>query len=76
MRANAEQFNSDPNTHGGFDRLACVLEARHGIHATEVAEFFSSVHEQLGDDTRCVAWESVADTLRQREAMRLYGEAE
>jgi len=32
--------------------------------------------EQLGDDTRCVAWESVADTLRQREAMRLYGEAE
>ncbi|MBI1386519.1 MAG: hypothetical protein GC150_16555 [Rhizobiales bacterium] len=54
-----------------FDHLALVLEARHGVHAAEVADFFASVHGQLGDHTRSLAWDAVADTVRQREAERM-----
>ncbi len=51
--------------------MADTLEARHGVHAAEVADFFSSVHCQEGDAGRSWAWAGVAETVRKRERMRL-----
>jgi hypothetical protein len=53
--------------------MAAVLEARHGLHAAEVAEFFSSVHSQKGDAGRSWAWAGVAELVRRREVSRLTG---
>ena len=50
--------------------MAAVLEGRHGRHAAEVAEFFSSVHSQSGDAGRCWAWAGVAERVRRREVAR------
>jgi len=33
-----------------FEAMACVLEARHGRHAAEVADFFATLHDGNGDD--------------------------
>src|SRR4029079_19392725 len=38
------------------DAMAIVLEARHGIYAAEVADFFSAAHFQKGDEDRSNAW--------------------
>ena len=54
-----------------IDALAAVLEARHGCHAGEVAEFLSAFHNQAGDVGRSWAWAGVADTVRKRERERL-----
>jgi hypothetical protein len=54
-----------------FEALASVLEARHGLHAAEVAEFFSTVHLQNGDEDRSSAWADVAERVRERERDRL-----
>lgn len=51
--------------------MACVLEGRHGLHAVDVAEFFSSLHSQQGDAGRSWAWAGVAETVRQREHTRM-----
>ena len=51
--------------------MAAVLEGRHGCHAVEVAEFFSTFHSQSGDAGRCWAWAGVAEAIRRREQARL-----
>lgn len=51
--------------------MAAVLEGRHGRHAADVAEFFSTVHSQSGDAGRCWAWAGVAETIRRREQARV-----
>ncbi len=53
------------------DNMASVLEGRHGLHAADVAEFFSSFHSHKGDAGRCWAWAGVAEKVRQRTRQRL-----
>lgn len=53
--------------------MAATLEARHGLHAAEVAEFFSTLHSQHGDAGRSWAWAGVAELVRRRELGRLSG---
>lgn len=53
------------------DFMAAVLECRHGGHAADVAEFFSSLHSQKGDAGRAWAWAGVAERVRSRERDRL-----
>ena len=50
------------------EAMAEVLEGRHGIHATDVAEFFSTQHSLAGDAGRCWAWAGVAERIRHRVA--------
>jgi hypothetical protein len=57
------------------DAMARVLEARHGSHAAEIAEFFALAHGQKGDAPRAWAWNGVAETIKQRTDQRL-GRAE
>ncbi|MFA5950819.1 MAG: hypothetical protein WC807_11115 [Hyphomicrobium sp.] len=51
--------------------MAVVLEGRHGNHAAEVADFFSSLHRHQGDTSRSRAWAGVARLVRRRESDRL-----
>jgi hypothetical protein len=51
--------------------MAEVLEGRHGHHAADVAEFFSTHHSLTGDAGRCWAWAGVAETIKQRLAHRV-----
>ena len=55
------------------DVMASVLEGRHGLHAAEIAEFFSSLHGERGDAGRSWAWAGVAETVRIRERHRVTG---
>jgi hypothetical protein len=50
--------------------MASALEGRHGIHAADVAEFFSTQHALTGDAGRSWAWAGVAETIRKRERHR------
>jgi hypothetical protein len=52
------------------DAMASVLEARHGLHAAEVAEFFSVFHFQSGDEARSLVWADVAERVRDRQRDR------
>jgi hypothetical protein len=54
-----------------FEAMATILEARHGQHAAEVAEFFASLHIDQGDETRSNAWADVAERVRERQLARL-----
>jgi len=54
--------------------MALVLEGRHGCHAADVAEFFSTTHLQGADQRRGTAWARVADIVRERTARRLADE--
>ena len=54
-----------------FEAMATVLEARHGLHAAEVADFFASLRLQNGDESRSYAWANVAERVRERELERL-----
>lgn len=51
--------------------MAETLEGRHGQHAAEIAEFFSSLHSDRGDAGRSWAWAGVAQLVRQRERRRI-----
>ncbi len=51
--------------------MAAVLEGRHGRHAAEVADFFSTYHSQSGDAGRSWAWAGVAELVRKRERDRI-----
>ena len=51
--------------------MASVLEGKHGLHAADIAEFFSTVHSQSGDAGRCWAWAGVAETIRKRQNRRM-----
>ena len=53
------------------ENMAAVLEGRHGVHAAEVADFFSVYHSVHGDVGRCWAWAGVAELVRDRERKRL-----
>lgn len=55
------------------DFMASVLEGRHGLHAADVAEFFSSLHGERGDAGRSWAWAGVAEIVRIRERHRVTG---
>ena len=55
-----------------FEAMATVLEARHGLHAAEVADFFANLHVDKGDESRSHAWANVAERVRQRQHDRLY----
>jgi hypothetical protein len=51
--------------------MATVLEARHGIHAAEIAEFFSELHGRKGHVSRSAVWAGVAETVRKRQWDRI-----
>jgi hypothetical protein len=53
------------------DAMAIVLEARHGLYAAEVADFFSAAHFQKGDEDRSNAWANVAERVRDRQRERM-----
>lgn len=53
-----------------IDTMASVLEARHGALASEIAEFFASLHGHKGDAPRSWAWNVVAETIRRRDLNR------
>ena len=53
--------------------MAEVLEGRHGSHAADIAEFFSTQHSLSGDAGRCWAWAGVAELIRSRAQARLQG---
>jgi hypothetical protein len=57
-----------------WEAMAAVLEARHGLHAAEVAEFFANMHIDSGDEYRSSAWAHVAECVRWRERERLQRE--
>jgi len=67
---NIRQLSSAMNERE-FEAMATVLEARHGLHAAEVADFFASLHVENGDESRSFAWADVAERVRQREQDRL-----
>ena len=52
------------------EAMAEVLEGRHGIHAADVADFFSTMHSLRGDAGRCWAWAGVAETVKARTEAR------
>lgn len=58
-------------TPNDVDFMASVLEGRHGMHAADIAEFFSSMHGVRGDAGRSWAWAGVANTVRLRERNRV-----
>ena len=55
-----------------FEAMATVLEARHGLHAAEIAEFFAYLHIDKGDERRSSAWADVAELVRERQRARLH----
>jgi hypothetical protein len=53
------------------EAMATILEAKHGLHAAEVADFFATMHTGHGDERRSAAWLDVAERVRTRERDRL-----
>lgn len=53
------------------EAMAAILEAKHGFHAAEVADFFATMHTGYGDERRSSAWAEVAELVRTREHDRL-----
>ena len=56
-----------------LDALAAVLEAQHGLHAAEIADFFAALNKDQGDLGRAWAWIAVAETVRLRQKTRISG---
>jgi len=56
---------------GDVDALATLLEARHGLHASDVADFFVAFHEDRGDIARAWTWAGVGEIVRLRQRLRL-----
>jgi hypothetical protein len=48
------------------EHMVGALEGRHGTHAADVADFFSTLHALKGDAGRSWAWAGVAQAVRQR----------
>lgn len=55
------------------EAMAEVLEGRHGVHAADIAEFFSTQHSLTGDAGRCWAWAGVAESIKRRAVKRQQG---
>ena len=53
------------------EAMAAVLEAKHGLFAAEVADFFATMHTGYGDERRSTAWADVAERVRSRVHDRL-----
>ena len=53
------------------EAMAAILEAKHGLHAAEVADFFATMHTGYGDERCSSAWAEVAELVRTREHDRL-----
>jgi hypothetical protein len=53
------------------EAMAAILEAKHGLHAAEVADFFAVMHTGFGDERRSTAWADVAERVRTRLHDRL-----
>jgi hypothetical protein len=53
------------------EAMAAILEAKHGLHAAEIADFFSTMHTGYGDERGSSAWAEVAELVRTREYDRL-----
>ena len=60
------------NSDREFEAMATVLEARHGLLAAEIAEFFSYLHVDQGDERRSTAWADVAELVRERQRARMH----
>ncbi len=73
VMANIRQSSGAKNDRE-FEAMATVLEARHGLHAAEVADFFARLHVEQGDETRSWAWADVAELVRQRQYDRMHQE--
>jgi hypothetical protein len=71
MNPNRRRKDDVTPTSGEVKVAASVLEARHGIHAAEIAEFFSELNRQTGNIDRSWAWAGVADIVRRREWARI-----
>lgn len=63
-----------PQSAPEFEAMAVVLEARHGLFAAEIAEFFACLHDEDGDERRSLAWADVAHLVRERQRTRLDNE--
>lgn len=64
-------YDSDATpTPADVHHVAIALESQHGVHAVNVAEFFSSFHSNRGDVSRAWAWKGVAALVRQRAERR------
>lgn len=71
IKSMSPSTNSKPSPAGERQAMALILEGKHGQHAAEVAEFFASVHQELGDEARATAWTTVAGIVRARETARV-----
>lgn len=71
MNATWHPENDATPTPGEVESMAAVLEGRHGVHAEEVAQFFTDWNAQKGDASRSWAWAAVAERVRQREGRRM-----
>ena len=57
---------------GEVDAVAATLEARHGFHAADIAEFFSILHASRGNLSRSYAWAEVAEAVREKIDERVW----
>ncbi|MCB1547780.1 MAG: hypothetical protein KDJ41_08105 [Hyphomicrobiaceae bacterium] len=55
------------------DVMARMLEARHGHHAADVADFFAAKNGKDGHAGRSWAWAGVAEMVRRRSRSRMLG---
>ena len=67
-----EQHDVTP-TPEEVESVAVLLEGAHGVHAVDIAEFFSTHHGLGGDVCRSWAWAGVAERIRDREHRRMSG---
>jgi hypothetical protein len=70
--ASGWHFREDKTpTPNEVEAMVGVLEARHGVLAADVAEFFATLHSLKGDAGRSWAWANVAESVRARVEARL-----
>jgi len=60
-----------PTSLPDYDAMARAVEAKHGLYAAEIADFFAAVHQENGDHDRSGAWADVAERVRERAEQRL-----
>lgn len=57
-----------------IEPAAAFLEARHGLHAADVADFLATHHGLMGSAERYWAWNAVARRIRKRADERIAGD--
>ncbi|NJO32804.1 MAG: hypothetical protein HC869_06330 [Rhodospirillales bacterium] len=53
------------------ESMACVLEGQHGFFAAGIAEFLFHLSRDRGDTGRAQMWTRVAQSIRDRESVRI-----